>query len=196
MTNAAAEWLKDAKKNAGLLIGLGVIEVVVGVLALGSPLITGLAVTVLVGIALIVAGFARLFGAFKAGSFGAGVLGFISGLLAIGVGGYMLIRPGIGLTSLTLVLAIYLFADGVSRLLVGFKMRPVKGWGMTVASGVAGIVLGFLIWRQWPLSAAWAVGTLTGIHLIFAGWSMVGIGTAARRGATQAQEATEAPAPE
>jgi uncharacterized membrane protein HdeD (DUF308 family) len=187
-------WLKEAKKNAGLLIALGVIEVIAGFLALGSPLIAGLAVTVLVGIALIVAGVTRLIGAFKAGSFGAGALAFLSGALAVIVGGYMLARPGIGLTSLTLVLAIYLFVDGVTRLGIGFKMKPVKGWGTTVFSGIAGIALGFLIWRQWPLSAAWAVGTLTGIHLIFAGWSMVGIGAAARKGTSEVQEAVDSAA--
>jgi len=43
------------------------------------------------------------------------------------------------------------------------------------------LVLGMMIWSQWPLSGAWAVGTLVGIDLLFTGWSTLAIGLAARR---------------
>ena len=54
--------------------------------------------------------------------------------------------------------------------------------------GVLGIVLGIMIWRRWPLSGVWAIGTLVGIHLLFTGMTLVGIGSAARRGIKDVQE--------
>ena len=43
-------WLEEAKKNAGFLIFLGILTVVFGVLAIGAPLMTGVAVAWLVGL--------------------------------------------------------------------------------------------------------------------------------------------------
>ena len=157
---AGSAWLKEAKKNAGWLIALGVIEIIIGILALGSPLMVGIAISWLIGLMLVAVGITRLIEAFKAGSFGAGVLGFLSGLLAVVLGGYVTLRPGIVLATLTLVLAIYLFVDGLQRLMLGFKIKPEQGWGWMVFGGIASIILGLLIWRRWPLSGVWAIGTL------------------------------------
>jgi hypothetical protein len=41
-------------------------------------------------------------------------------------------------------------------------------------------VLGFLLLKEWPLSGLWAVGTLVGINLLFAGFSIIAVGSAAR----------------
>lgn len=187
-TSSTSAWLKEAKRNAGVLVTLGVIEIIVGVVALGSPFQAGIAVSLVVGIALVVAGITRLVGSLKAGSFGAGALALLSGLLAVGVGGYMVMRPGLGLASLTLVLAFYFFVDGIDRIVIGFKMKPAIGWMWSVIGGVIGLVLGVLIWRQFPVSGTWAVGTLVGIHLIISGWGLVGIGREARKGVSEAQQ--------
>ena len=187
-TSSTSGWLKEAKRNAGVLVTLGVIEIIVGVLAVWSPFQAGIAVTLVVGVALVVAGITRLVGAFKAGNFGAGALAFLSGLLALGVGGYMVARPGIGLASLTLVLAFYFFIEGIGRIVIGFKMKPAVGWMRTVIGGVLGLLLGVLIWRQFPVSGTWAVGTLVGIHLIISGWGLVGIGRGARKGVSEVQQ--------
>ena len=185
-------WFEEAKKSATTLIALGIVEVIAGVFAITSPLIAGITVIILVGMMLVVCGITRLIGVFKAGSFGAGLPAFLSGVFAVAVGAYMVFRPGIGLTGLTLVLAVYLFVDGVTRVALGFKMKPAKGWGTTMFGGVAGIFIGFLIWRQWPLSGAWLVGTLMGVHLLITGWTVTGIGFAARKGTSAVKEAVGA----
>ena len=188
---AGSAWLKEAKKNAGWLIALGVIEIIIGILALGSPLMVGIAISWLIGLMLVAVGVTRLIEAFKAGSFGAGVLGFLSGLLAVVLGGYVALRPGIVLATLTLVLAIYLFVDGLQRLMLGFKIKPEQGWCWMVFGGIASIILGLLIWRRWPLSGVWAIGTLVGIHLLISGWTMVAIGMVAKKGASVLQDAVD-----
>jgi uncharacterized membrane protein HdeD (DUF308 family) len=188
---AGSTWLKHAKKNAGWLIALGLIEIVVGIMVLGSPLMAGIAIAWLVGLMLIAVGIARLIEAFKAGSFGAGALGFLSGLFAIIVGGYMSFNLGAALATLTLVLAIYLFVDGVQHLLLGFKLKPAPGSGWMVFGGIVSILLAVLIWRRWPLSGEWAIGTLVGIHLLISGWTMMAIGLVARKGTAALQDSAD-----
>jgi uncharacterized membrane protein HdeD (DUF308 family) len=189
MTNGAVSaWVKDAKKNAGWLIALGVLSMVVGGMAVGSPLVAGTSVSAVVGFFMLVAGLSQLLGSFKAGSFGSGGLSFLGGLLTSLAGLLMFLRPLFGLGVLAILLGIYFFADGFSGIALAFRVRPEKGWGWTLLSGVLALLLGIFIFRQWPLSGAWAIGMLVGIHLLFRGFSLVAIGMAARGGLSEAQE--------
>jgi uncharacterized membrane protein HdeD (DUF308 family) len=70
--------------------------------------------------------------------------------------------------------------------MLAFHMRPVAGWGWTLASGISALVLGVMIWSQWPVSGAWAVGLLVGIKIMFTGSSLMGLGFAARSTTGQA----------
>ena len=40
-----------------------------------------------------------------------------------------------------------------------------------------------MLWRQFPLSGAWAVGTLVGVRLIVSGFALFSIGGMVRKGA-------------
>jgi uncharacterized membrane protein HdeD (DUF308 family) len=182
---AVSDWAQQAKKNAGWLVVLGVVTVIAGVLSIASPLISGLGVTVLVGIALVIAGVARTVGAFHAGSFGQGALAFIGGILTFVAGMLLVARPGIGLATLTLLLGCLLLVDGVVGAVLAFHVRPEKGWGWMLFSAAMAIVLGFLLLKEWPLSGLWAIGTLVGISLLFSGFSLISIGSAARSLAKQ-----------
>ena len=98
LREAVGGWAEKAKKNAGLLVGLGVLTVIAGFLAIGSPMVSGIGVSILIGIALVIAGVARTVGAFSAGSFGQGALAFVGGILTF-VAGMILTgpaRPGSG----------------------------------------------------------------------------------------------------
>jgi len=165
----------------------GIAIAIAGVLALLSPFIAGLSVAIAVGVLLIASGVSRLFLAFRLGSFGVGLLVFVLGVLSIVIGGYMVSRPGMALATLTLVLAVYFFVHGVFEIIWAFRLRPIKGWGWTLFSGVAALALGIMIWRQFPMSGMWAVGTLAGIHMIFGGSSVTSICSGARSEAKGAQ---------
>jgi uncharacterized membrane protein HdeD (DUF308 family) len=174
-------WVEEAKKNAGLIIVLGVVTVLAGFLALVMPWASGVGIAVFVGIALVFGGVARLVGAFSAGSFGLGTLAFIGGALTLLAGALMVARPGIALATLTLMLGAYLLVDGVFGAVLAFQVRPQQGWGWMLLSAVTGLLLGFLLLREWPLTGLWAIGTLVGIHMLLAGFSMISIGSSARK---------------
>jgi len=179
-------WLDEAKQNAGVLITLGALELIVGIVAIGSPLVTGVAIAFMIGSIFALAGIVRMASAFKAGSFGVGLFAFLGGLLALAAGLVMLFRPGAGMAFITWMLAIYFVVDGIARIVVGFKMKGAPGSGWETFGGLVSVVLGVLIYVKWPLSGAWAIGTLVGIHLIVSGWTVIGIGVAARGVAKEA----------
>jgi uncharacterized membrane protein HdeD (DUF308 family) len=193
MTNGVEEvdqeMLSTIKRHGGLGIVVGVVMVVAGALAIFCPFVAGLSVTIAVGVLLIVSGVSRLFFAFKMGSFGRGLLMFVLGVLTIVAGGYLAAQPGIGLATLTMFLAAYLLVHGVFEIIWAFRLRPIKGWGWTLFSGVAAVLLGIMIWGEFPASALWAVGLLVGIHMIFAGTSMASLSGAARAAAKEPQAA-------
>jgi uncharacterized membrane protein HdeD (DUF308 family) len=187
----AAPLAKAVKKDATVLIILGVLTGILGVLAMISPMMAGMTVSVMVGILLIIGGIARTIFAFKAQSWGKGILAFVLGVLTLLAGLVMVFRPVLGLTSLTLVLAAYFFVDGIFEIFEAFDLKPLKGWGWMLFGGIVSVLLGFLIWRQWPVSGAWAIGILVGIKLIFAGVAMIAIGMAGRSFAGAAEDVVE-----
>jgi uncharacterized membrane protein HdeD (DUF308 family) len=181
MESKAHNWLETARKSAGWLVVFGIVEVVAGFLSIGSPFVAGLTVAVMVGVALLLSGGARLAAAFAADSFGAGAVTFLWGLVAAATGFYVVIRPDIGLASLTLVVAVALFIDGLLRTVIAFKLKPVKGWGWMLAGGIVSIVFAMMIGWEFPASSLWVVGTLVGVSLLFAGFTTITLAGAARK---------------
>ena len=156
----------------------GIVVLILGLLAIAAPLAAGTAVSTMVAILLMAAGVVRMLWAFKAGSFGKGALALLLGGLTLGVGIVILARPLVILASLALILAVYFLLDGISEIVCAFRVKPAKGWGFMVFGGAMSIVLSALIWSQWPLSGAWAIGILVGVRLVFAGTAMIALGSA------------------
>jgi uncharacterized membrane protein HdeD (DUF308 family) len=171
--------LKRMEPGGKRLVMWGVVVIVFGTLAILAPFLTGVAVSLLVGALLVAAGIVRLVWAFKAGSFGRGLLAFLLGGVSLACGAIMLAQPLLGLASLTLVLAAYFFADGVFEIGASFAAKPAKGWGWLLFGGLVSLLLGILLLREWPFTGIWAVGTLVGIRLLFVGWGMIGLATIA-----------------
>jgi uncharacterized membrane protein HdeD (DUF308 family) len=103
------------------------------------------------------------------------------GILYIFVGVYALLNPVAGLASLTLVLAIYLFVEAVLELILSFRLRPLPGLNGLLFDGIITLILAILIWRSWPSSSEWVIGTLVGISMLFSGAARLSLSLAARR---------------
>ena len=164
----------------------GIFMIIAGFLSLLAPLAAGLSVTVIAGIGLLVAGVVQIIMVFRANSFGEGLLLVLLGILSLVAGGYMLVQPAAALAGLTLFLAAYFIAGGVIEIFGAFGARPAKGWGWILFSGIVAVLLGVMIWQQFPFSGAWAVGTLVGVRLLFGGWALVAIGGMAQSVGTRA----------
>lgn len=162
------------------MIIFGILVVILGILSISAPLVAGTAVAAIVGFVLIAAGIVRAVWAFKAATFGQGVMAFLFGGITVVAGVLILARPLVGLASLTMLLAAYFVVDGLFAIVASFNLKPEAGWGWVLFDGIITLVLGAMIWRQWPLSGAWAVGVLVGLRLLMAGWAMIFAGSAVR----------------
>ena len=178
-----AALLDGTKKNASFVVMSGVVLVIMGTLALLSPLVAGLSITIFVGVLLTIGGIVRCILAFDASAFGRGILTFVGGILMTIAGLYMMSQPVAGLASITVILVAYLVVAGLLEVVAAFQIRPAEGWGWELFNGIVTLLLGLMLWRQFPLSGAWAVGILFGIKMIFNGWALVFIGRMAKRAA-------------
>ncbi|HEU5134779.1 MAG TPA: DUF308 domain-containing protein [Steroidobacteraceae bacterium] len=158
----------------------GIIAVILGLLCMIAPVITGLSIALLLGFLVVMGGVVRLVWAFQAGSVGEGILKFLLAGLTLVCGMLLVVNPLFAAGFLTILLSLYFIVDGVSEIAVGLSTR--RTW-FTIA-GVISILLGVLLWAQFPLSGAWALGILLGIKLLFIGLIMITGGSAARSMAT------------
>jgi uncharacterized membrane protein HdeD (DUF308 family) len=160
---------------------LSVLMIVAGVLAIIIPPVAGIAVTILVGWLLVLSGVMHFVYAWHTHRTGAIIWEILVGIAYAFVGGYVLFHPLLGMASLTLALAIYLFAEAVLEFVLGVQLRPRRGSGWLFVDGVITLILAVMIWRTWPFSTAWVLGTLVGVSMVFSGISRLMFSLAARK---------------
>ena len=105
------------------------------------------------------------------------ILGAITGLAGLAVIGH----PLLGLGFLTLLLVTFFVIEGIWKIVASFSYRPGSGWIWMLLSGVLSLVLGLMIWSQWPVSGMWAVGVLVGVDLLATGLSVLLLALELRR---------------
>src|SRR5437667_2309756 len=171
----------DVHKATTWSIGLSVLMIAAGVLAICVPVIAGVAVTALVGWLLVFSGLLHLAFAWRAGRAGAVLWEVALGIVYGAIGIYLLASPVAGLASLTLAIAAYLLIEGVLEFVLSIQLRPAPGSGWLLVDGIITLVLAVMIWSTWPSSALWVVGTLVGISMFFSGITRLMLSLAVRR---------------
>jgi len=157
---------------------MGVLFIVLGLIAIGEPLVAGLAVAVLAGWLLLAGGIAHAVSAFRAGGARNVIWHALLAILYVAGGVYFVTHPLLGLGSLTLFLSAILFIEGVVWVVAYFQMR---GNVWMLLNGLITLVLGLMIWRHWPSSSVWAIGTLLGVNLLMTGIALLFAGSAIRQ---------------
>jgi uncharacterized membrane protein HdeD (DUF308 family) len=159
----------------------GVLLIVFGMVAIGTPFLAAVAVNALVGWLIILAGVVHLVLAFRAHGAGSMIWKLLVGVAYLCFGGYVIAHPVLGVVSLTLLLASLFVIEGILDIVLFVKMRPMHGSSWVLMDGIITLVLGLLIYMQWPSSSAWAIGTLVGISMIFSGVARVMMSLAVRK---------------
>jgi uncharacterized membrane protein HdeD (DUF308 family) len=154
---------------------LGIALVVVGTVAIVASFIAGLATVLFFGFMLLAGGVVQIVNAFLARSWRGFALHLLLGILHLVVGGLMIEKPDRVLEVLTIMLAVAFVIAGTARILYALIDR-FAGWEWVLLNGAIALLLGILIWRGWPESSTWVIGTFVGIDLIFNGWSWVMLG--------------------
>ncbi len=172
------------KRASGWSIGLGILMITAGVVAMFAPWEAGLVLTIVVGWSAIFNGIAQIiFGVRTHGGWHV-LLEVLLGIIYIIAGVYLLMHPIGGLLALTLILASFLLVYGVFALVLAFQIKPRGGWGWVLFDGVITILLGILIWAHWPFNSDWVVGTLFGISIFMSGVTRLMMSLALRKIAT------------
>jgi uncharacterized membrane protein HdeD (DUF308 family) len=168
----------------------GIVLVVLGLLAILLPVMASLAVAIFVGWLLLISGVLGLITTFMARHAPGFWWSLISAVLAIAAGIVLLGWPVKGVISLTLLLIAFFIIEGVVSIMYALEhKKELSGrWGWMLASGVIDLVLAIMIWAGLPSTAAWAIGLLVGINMVFGGSAMIAMVLHARgdAGATKA----------
>lgn len=178
--NGPAELLRHELENLHrewwCFVLLGALFAGLGTVAIFTPLLASLAAATLFGVLMLVGGVAQVVSAFWAGHWRGFTLYLLGGILYLVVGGLIVGNPFEGLEVLTLLLAAFFIVGGVFRIVVGLQTR-MHQWGWLLLSGLVSLMLGILIWAQFPESALWVIGLFIGLEMVFNGvvWVMLGL---------------------
>ena len=160
----------------------GVVLLVLGATAIVIPPLATLAVTILLGWLLLVSGVVGLITSFWMRQAPGFWWSLLSAVLGIAVGLVLLASPLSGALSLTLVLIFFFLIEGVASIMFALEhKRELSGnWGWMLMSGIVDLVLGAIILAGLPSTAAWAIGLMVGINMVFGGAALIAMALHAR----------------
>lgn len=190
---AGPELFGDLRNNWGWLLALGIVFIILGTIGLGMTFALTVASLLVFGVLLLVGGGVQIVQAIKDKGWKSVVWHLLMALLYLLAGIAVLGDPVLASLVLTLMLAGAIAAIGIIRVVVAIQHRDTKGWVWSLLSGIVSIVLGILIYSQWPFSALWLIGLFVAIDLIVHGWSYIFLALAARE-AGKSAGASAAPA--
>lgn len=169
----------------GWLLALGIVQIIVGGIAIAVPIVASLAAVAIFGAVLIVSAIFQLIHAFKARAWPRSAWYGLSGVL-YGIAGFLVVAfPLGGALTLAVLIAILFIADGALRVLFAMTAPAAVGRGWLMAAGCCGILVGVILLIGWPLTALWVTGLLLGVNLIFTGAMNIAIVIATRTGTSK-----------
>lgn len=168
-----------------LFAGVGCVAILMGVVSIAAPLLATLTTVSVLGYLLLFGGLVEVGAAFGAVKWSGFFLQILAGVLHSFIGFLMIANPGLTAAAFTLMLAVFFLVGGAFRTILAISER-FPAWGWVAFNGVVTLLLGVLIWRQWPETSLWVIGTFVGIELLFSGTNWLAWGLAFR-GSSQRQ---------
>jgi uncharacterized membrane protein HdeD (DUF308 family) len=170
-------------KSAGALTGFGVFSILVGIFAIAFPWTASIAIEQVIGIVLVISGVFSLGAVVSGGEKNHRIATVILALIRLAAGLALLVYIRQGVVTLTVVLSIFFFAEGVTFIASSLALRHNRAWPLILLNGIVAILLGAMIFNSLPSSAGWAIGLLYGINSIFYGIALLGFAAAHRQSA-------------
>jgi uncharacterized membrane protein HdeD (DUF308 family) len=163
----------DVRKARRWLMVTAILALIGGAAAIVVPAVATLTITIFIGWILVYSGVVMAIHSWTQRAAGRMWERALQALLALVVGIYMVLFPGAGALSLTLLLVIWFVISGGLQLAAARQLRGLPGAGWMLFGGVLAILLAVLIALELPSSAAWAIGLIVGVNLIFWGTRML-----------------------
>ena len=157
----------DVRKAHRWLMVSAILALLGGAAAIVVPVVATLTMTIFIGWILVYSGVVMAIHSWTQRGAGRTWERALQALLALVIGIYTVLFPGAGALSLTLLLVIWFVISGGLQLAAARRLRGLPGAGWMLFGGVLAILLAVLIALDLPSSAAWAIGLIVGVNLIF-----------------------------
>ena len=160
---------------------LSVLLIVFGLLAILSPTVTSVSVTLVIGWLILVSGMVQVVHAFQSKGIGHIAWKLLIAACYLIAGIFLLSHPFLGLAGLTLALAVFFLAQGVMDIItyLSTARRGASGW--ILVDGIVTLLLSWMIWNRWPAASLWTIGTLVGISMVMTGTTRLMLALAFRK---------------
>jgi uncharacterized membrane protein HdeD (DUF308 family) len=161
----------------------GIVLIALGFAAIVVPAIASVAITLLIGWLFLIGGGMGLGTTLIAKHAPGFWYSILSAMLAIAAGALLLWSPLTSVLTLTLVMAAYFIAEGIASIMFALSHRRenTASWGWLLVSGIVDLGLAAFIVSGLPGAAAWAIGLIVGINLMFGGSALVAVAIGARK---------------
>jgi len=172
----------------------GIVLLVLGILAILVPPVATITFTFFIGWLFLIMGIMGLITTFWARHAPGFWWSLLSAVLAIAAGIVLLINPFSGAFTLTLLLIVFFIIEGVLSIMYALEhKKELSGrWGWMLASGIIDLILAAIILLGLPGTAAWALGLLVGINMLFGGSALIAMALHARMPDTTTPQAPKA----
>ena len=163
----------------------GIVLLILGASAVLIPAVATLAVTIFLGWLFLISGVVGLVTTFWMRHAPGFWWSLLSAVLGIAVGVMLIASPLGGAFSLTILLIAFFLIEGAATIMFALDhRRELSGqWAWMLISGIIDLALATMIFAGLPSTAAWAVGLLVGINMIFGGTALIVMALHARKSA-------------
>ena len=171
----------ELSASSGLFKGIGVVLIILGMVAIIFPWFASLAVVTFAGWLLVIGAFFIFGSAFMIHDVGGTITRILWAIAALIAGVILLVNTDGSVGFLTAVLAIYFILSGLMKLTVAGSRRGQPGAGFLAVNAILSLLIGLIIIVDISNTKDWAIGLLLGIDFVFAGFTLIMIGSSAKQ---------------
>jgi uncharacterized membrane protein HdeD (DUF308 family) len=184
----------QTSKNINASLWTGVVLILLGIAAIAAPIVSTIFTETWTALILISAGFAKLVYATQTRHEGGFIWKLLLSVIYIATGIMLLVYPLTGILTLTLLLGSFLLTEGTFELILAFRLRPQQNWTWALGNSIITLLLGGIVWFQYPNNAPWLIGTILGASVISTGISRVMLSLNARSVMNDSNDSSQATA--
>ncbi|QHA87842.1 HdeD family acid-resistance protein [Serratia rhizosphaerae] len=162
------------KKQRRLLLALSLLLLVAGLFCLFSPFASGAALSVVMGVFLLLSGIGMIVGMIvnRAQNTWPMIGGILLGIAYLIIGYVFITSPAVGIFTMAIYLAALFALGGVFRLLAGYQLRALPGNGIQYAIGVLDLAIAWMLLSADAATSVVLVTTIVGIEMLFSAFGL------------------------
>lgn len=151
---------------------IGICLTVLGIFTIVFSTFTSFVTVLFLGVVLLIRGFFDIFHSIRTYRMPHFWNRFLMDIFSLLVGVFLVTHPAVSIAVITLFISAFFIITGLYRT-VSAPVEKTRNWEWVLFSGIFSIIVGLLVWTQWPFSALWFIGLLIGIEILSLGISIL-----------------------